>query len=123
MTFRALAPAEIDRAIDAYLASVSSESLDEAFPASGMTFSQIEQLAGRMGRRIACRLTERALDQQAATMPAEVACPQCGRVCRLTRHVRRLTTAVGEVTYHEPAGHCPTCRRDFFSGTNEPESR
>jgi hypothetical protein len=113
MPFLGPTPAEIDRLVDAALATQPVEELADVFPTS-MTFSQIEQLAARLGQRLTCRLTEQALAQQAATLSAEVACPQCGNVCRLTRHPRRLTTAAGQVTYHEPASHCESCRRDFF---------
>ena len=51
------------------------------------------------------------------------ACPQCQRVCRVTRHRRELITVDGRLTYSEPASHCETCRCDFFSGTCEPETR
>jgi len=87
------------------------------------TFADIEQLSLRIGRAVACQLSERALRKQAGDEPAETPCPQCGKACRMTRHTRRLITVAGEVAYEEPASHCGVCRRDFFSGTSEVASR
>ena len=116
MAFRPPTPAEIDRAVRAWMDSSlpSDTGLDSA-----ETFADIEQVSLRIGRAVACQLSERALRKQAADEPAESPCPQCGRTCRMTRHTRRLVTVAGEVAYDEPASHCGVCRRDFFSGTPE----
>ena len=116
MAFRPPTPAEIDRAVRAWMETSlpSGTGLDSA-----ETFADIEQVSLRIGRAVACQLSVRALRKQAADEPAESPCPQCGRTCRMTRHTRRLVTVAGEVAYDEPASHCGVCRRDFFSGTPE----
>jgi hypothetical protein len=119
MPFYPPTPAEIDRAVKAWLASSPPVATGLG---SAVTFSDIEQLATRIGRSVARQLTEQTLDEQAREQAAEVLCPQCGRACRVTRQTRHLITVPGEVCYDEPAGHCGSCRRDFFSGTYETAS-
>ena len=115
MPFYPPTPAEIDRAVKAWLADAPplAVGLDAA-----ETFTDIEQLATRLGRAMACQLTEQALHHQARDLADEAPCPQCGRTCRVTRHPRRLVTVPGEVSYAEPASHCVACRRDFFPGAS-----
>ena len=120
MAFRPTTPAEIDRAVRAWMDS--SPPLGTGLD-SAETFADIEQLSLRIGRAVACQLSERALHARAGAEPAEVPCPQCGRTCRRTRHTRRLVTVAGEVAYDEPAGHRVACRRDFFPGAAAPASR
>jgi hypothetical protein len=33
---------------------------------------------------------------------------------------RPLKVQGGQVQHHEPVGHCPDCRRDFFPPTDRP---
>jgi hypothetical protein len=120
MAFQPPTPADIDRAVKAWFAAGPPL-------ATGLggaeTFSEIEQLAARIGRSVACHVTEEALKEQAPEVGTETPCPQCGRACRMIRHSRRLITVSGDVWYAEPASHCETCRRDFFSGTGEAACR
>ena len=120
MAFRPPTPAEIDRAVRAWMETSlpAGTGLDSA-----ETFADIEPLSLRIGRAVACQLSERALREQIGDQPAETPCPQCGKICRVTRHTRGLLTVAGEVAYDEPASHCGVCRRDFFSGTSEVASR
>jgi len=119
MAFQPPTPADIDRAVKAWFAAAPPMATGLG---SAETFADIEQLAARIGRSVACHLTEQTLKEQAPEVGTEVACPQCGRACRMTRHTRRLVTVAGAVSYAEPASHCETCRRDFFSGTGEAAS-
>jgi hypothetical protein len=119
MAFQPPTPADIDRAVKAWLAAGPPLTIGLR---SAETFADIEQLTLRIGRAMACHLTEQALDQQADEMPDQTPCPTCGRHCRVTRHNRQLVTVAGVVSYHEPASHCESCRRDFFSGTDEAAS-
>lgn len=116
MAFQPSTPAEIDRAVKAWFAAAPPLATGLG---SAETFADIEQLAARIGRSVACHLTEAALQEHAPAVGAATPCPQCGRACRVTRHPRRLITVAGAVSYAEPASHCETCRRDFFSGTVE----
>lgn len=120
MPFQPPTPADIDRAVKAWLAAGPPMGTGLR---SAETFAEIEQLATRIGRSVACHLTEQALQEQATDVAAEAPCPQCGRTCRMTRHTRRLVTVAGKVSYAEPASHCESCRRDFFSRTCETPSR
>jgi hypothetical protein len=54
------------------------------------------------------------LEQQAQGLPEHQPCPACQRPCPVTREPRPLDCRGGSLTYHEPVGHCPACRRDFF---------
>jgi hypothetical protein len=119
MAFQPPTPADIDRAVKAWFAAASPLATGLG---SAETFADIEQLAARIGRSVACHLTEEALKEQAPAVGTEAPCPQCGRACRMTRHTRRLVTVAGAVSYAEPASHCESCRRDFFSGTVEAAS-
>jgi len=120
MAFQPSTHAEIDRAVKAWFAAAPPMATGLG---SAETFAEIEQLAMRIGRSVARHLTEEALKEQAPDVGTEALCPQCGRTCRMTCHTRRLVTVAGEVSYAEPASHCETCRRDFFSGTGETPSR
>jgi hypothetical protein len=126
MPFRPPTEADIQRAVNAFLASAADHPLDASFGTDqcpqGITFSQIEQLSHRLGKELARRLTQEALERKAKQLEATVACPQCQRSCRVTRHQREMITGDGRLTYSEPASHCGTCRRDFFSGTGGVET-
>jgi anaerobic selenocysteine-containing dehydrogenase len=119
MAFQPPTPADIDRAVKAWFAAAPPLATGLG---SAETFADIEQLAARIGRSVACHLTKEALQEQAPEVGTETPCPQCGRACRVTRHPRRLITVAGEVSYAEPASHCESCRRDFFSRTVETAS-
>jgi hypothetical protein len=55
------------------------------------------------------------LQRQADSLPPQHACPACGRLCPLTAEDRTVHVQGGlALPYHEPVGHCPDCRRDFF---------
>lgn len=119
MPFHAPSPAELDRIVEQVIPFIMDDPNNPLSSPLGLTFAQIEKLASRIGQHLAARLTERALDRHTeATQGAtpEVVCPKCQMRQRLTRKKRRVTTAAGEVEYHEPASHCADCRRDFFSG-------
>ena len=54
------------------------------------------------------------LEQQTQALATEQPCPACGRTCTVTYEDRPLAVQGGQLTPHEPACHCPDCRRDFF---------
>jgi hypothetical protein len=119
MPFRGPSPAELDRVVEQVLPLLMDDPNNPLSSPVGLSFAQIEQMSSRIAQRLAARLTERTLDRHSeATQAAtpEVACPKCLILNRLTRKKRRVTTAAGEIEYHEPASHCVDCRRDFFSG-------
>jgi hypothetical protein len=125
MPFRPPSDADVKRAVDAFLSTAANHPLDATFGKDDcpedISFTQIEQLSHRLGKQLALRLTEQALERQSQQFDDTAACPQCQRVCRIVRHQREMISVDGRLTYSEPACHCETCRRDFFSGTCDSE--
>ena len=60
------------------------------------------------------------LEQQTQTLGPQHPCPDCGRLCPVGREDRPLVGQGAQLTYHEPLGHCPDCRRDFFPPPHRP---
>ncbi len=60
MPFHPPTPAEIDRAVKAWFAAGPPLATGLG---SAETFAEIEQLAGRIGRAVACQVTEQALER------------------------------------------------------------
>lgn len=124
MPFRKTTQVDRDTAFQATASLWSEQSLNEWITAygldeEGLTFAQIEQRATEVGKAMTRRVTEQLLLQRRQKMPEEMACPQCGTASRVSTKKRSLTTLEGPISYPEPASHCFTCRRDFFSGTSE----
>lgn len=85
----------------------------EGAPAVGTLFSQIEDVGVQMGDAVARAVIQRAVERQAATIPATTC--RCGEPLKEpTVEPRVLITRRGEVGWNEPSGHCPRCRRAFF---------
>jgi hypothetical protein len=94
---------------------VARRALGESGPDQGLDFAAMEQLAAAA----AAGLTEGTLavlfERQAQALPKEQPCPDCGRLCPVGHEDRPLAVKGGtSVNLHEPACHCPDCRRDFF---------
>lgn len=124
MPFRKTTQADRDTALQATAHLWNEQSLTDLLAASGLddeglTFSQIEQRAREVGQAVTRRVAEELLLRRRKKMPTEMPCPQCGTSCRISTKKRDITTLDGPITYAEPAAHCFTCRRDFFSGTSE----
>jgi len=89
----------------------------EAFPGGpGLDVSlvEMEELAATASKAMVRGAIETLTSDQAQRMPEEAPCPICGRVCGLRARARPIKVRGGEATLEELAGHCPTCRRDFF---------
>jgi hypothetical protein len=89
--------------------------------AADLDFQAMEDLVAAA----AAGLTEGAfaalLQQQAQALPAERACPDCGRPCPVRSEGRPLTVRAGQtLPLAEPVCHCPDCRRDFFPPADAP---
>lgn len=83
--------------------------------AADLDFQAMEDLVAAA----AAGLTEGAfaalLQQQAQTLPDQLPCPDCGRLCPVGHEERDLTVRAGQtLRLAEPVCHCPDCRRDFF---------
>jgi hypothetical protein len=80
----------------------------------------LEEVADAAARGLLEGTLAALLHRQAQALPAEQPCPDCGRPCPVSREPRPLTCRDGTLTYHEPVGHCPACRRDFFPSAARP---
>jgi hypothetical protein len=87
---------------------------DEVGPELDLDADDIEQMAVVAARAVARGTIADLLERKAALLGPEQPCPTCRRPCAVRRQPRAIDFWGGEVTYAEPVGHCPACRRDFF---------
>jgi len=87
-----------------------------------MDFQAMEQVAAAAAAGLTEGTLGILLEQQAQTLGTEQPCPQCGRLCPVHYEDRPLTVQGGHLSLHEPVGHCPDCRRDFFPPADLPAS-
>jgi len=113
----------LDRIANEVMAALRKDHANPLENPHGMTFMDIERTANAIGKYVASRLTEQSLATHAADQPQQAPCPNCSRLCRLTRKKRTITTEDGDISYQEPAAHCVECRRDFFPDTPGIEDR
>jgi hypothetical protein len=86
-------------------------------------FAVMEQLAQAAAAGLVEGTLQCLLQRQADALGHEQACPACGQLCPLTDEDRTLHVRGGvDLLYHEPVGHCPDCRRDFFPPPATPAS-
>src|SRR4051812_23338739 len=94
---------------------VARRAFGDAGPGPDADLATLERVALAAARGLLDGTLATLLEQQAQTLPAESPCPQCGRPCPTHHEPRILVGTQGAaVDYHEPAAHCPACRRDFF---------
>ena len=89
---------------------------EEVGPELDLDADDIEQMAVVAARAVARGTIADLLERKAALLGPEQPCPTCPRPCDVRRQLRTIDFWGGEVTYAEPVGHCPACRRDFFLG-------
>jgi len=76
--------------------------------------STVESIAQAAAAGLVAGTLQTLLQRQADVLADPLACPACGRLCRLTYADRTVQVQAGiALPYHEPVGHCPDCRRDF----------
>ncbi len=84
-------------------------------------WDELEGPAVEVGDLVACQLLQTLLQEQAGEVGkgAEV-CPLCGaKLENKADESQPLQTRRGWVSWPQPVGRCPRCRRDFFpSGAN-----
>src|SRR5262249_2176374 len=93
---------------------VARRTFGDAGPGLDVDLLTLEEVANAAGRGLTEGTLTAVLEQQAQALPAAVPCPGCGHRCPVGREPRPLSGRGGTLTYREPVGHCPACRRDFF---------
>jgi hypothetical protein len=83
-------------------------------PGQDVDLATMEKIATTVARGLTEGTLTALLDQQVRKLPSEVACPECGRVCAVTREPRPLEGKSASITYSEAVAHYPDCHRDFF---------
>jgi hypothetical protein len=89
----------------------------EAFPDGpglDVTLADMEEFAVAASRALVKGAVETMTDSQGEQFGEEAPCPICGKMCSLKTVPRPVVVRGGDAMLHEPMGHCPTCRRDFF---------
>jgi len=86
----------------------------EPGPGTDIDFMAMEQIAAAASAGLTEGTLATLLEQQAQTLPAQQPCPDCGHLCPVGYQDRPLAVPGAQLTLHEPACHCPRCRRDFF---------
>lgn len=89
----------------------------------GTHFSDLEELSAQIGQAISRAIMDRALAEQAQTVPETAeTCGVCGTAVQTgpPGHPRTVTTTVGTVSWTEPERYCPKCRAAFFPSVPRP---
>src|SRR4051794_35257930 len=101
---------------------VSKRAFGDDGPGLDVDFRTFEQIATAAAHGLTEGTLQLLLQQQAAKLPAEQPCPECGRLCPTRSRTRPLTAQGAAVEQVERIAHCPDCRRDFFPPPDRPGS-
>ena len=94
---------------------VARRTFGDQGPGLDFDFTALEQVAAAAAAGLTEGTRATLLEQQANALGEQQPCPDCGRPCVLQRQTRPLHIDSGQqIEHHEPFGHCPDCRRDFF---------
>jgi hypothetical protein len=93
---------------------VARRALGESAPGEPIDLWAMERIAAAAAAGLTEGTLAVLLEQQAQTLGPQRPCPDCGRLCAVAHEDRPLAVQGGQLTPHEPACHCPDCRRDFF---------
>ena len=94
---------------------VARRAFGDSGPGLDVDLLALEQVADAAARGLTEGTLATLLQQQAQALPPQQPCPDCGQLCPVAHEGRPLATGHGgTLTYDEPLGHCPACRRDFF---------
>jgi hypothetical protein len=85
-------------------------------------YSEIEQSAHEMGRRLSRAIQREASVGTAADAGDWAPCPACGRSCRLAFKHRTVESVDGPTEICEPVGRCDRCERSFFPSAGSARS-
>jgi len=83
-------------------------------PGLDIDFDSIETMAVDVGQAVVRGAIEEALKTQLKLLGDHQPCPECSRACPVGKEARSIQVRGGTISYDEPVGHCPACRRDFF---------
>ncbi len=106
--------AGVERLAEGWGKVVARRVHEEVGPELDLDADDIERMAVTAARAVARSTIADLLERKAALLGPEQPCPTCRRPCEVRREPRTIDFWGGEVTYAEPVGHCPACRRDFF---------
>jgi hypothetical protein len=93
---------------------VSRRAYGDEGPGLDIDFDSIESLAVDVGQAVVRGAIEEALKTQLKLLGDHQPCPECSRACPVGKQSRSIQVRGGRISYDEPVGHCPVCRRDFF---------
>lgn len=99
---------------------------EQAFPGGvglDVDLWSMEEVAVAASRALVSGAIETMTAAQAEALESEVACPECGRSCRLDHRPRSIQVRGGPAKLNEPVAHCSACRRDFFPSAAGAEAR
>ena len=80
-----------------------------------MDFEAIETSVKSSAMNLAASILERFLNQDVSDYPSNHVSCSCGALARYRgHHLRRLTTAVGDIEYRRAYYYCDSCRQGWF---------
>ncbi|MGB7324715.1 MAG: hypothetical protein WBD31_07575 [Rubripirellula sp.] len=77
-------------------------------------YDQIESHSHAVGQQLSQLMQQTRVADVTAEHPPDVACPDCGKSCRVNTKARTVLSEDGPVQLIETIAHCTGCRRDFF---------
>lgn len=83
-------------------------------------YDQIELPAHALGQRFSRMVQSERAREVAASRVADVACPDCGRKCRVATKSREVHSQDGPLELLETVAKCRHCRRSFFPSAGCP---
>lgn len=114
---------EVREEVRRFVEQLRTKVYAQGHPDWGTLFSEIEELGVQIGDAVCREFVEQAVGQQACEdreCGREHRCPTCdGPLEPREPEPRPLLTRRGEVTWQEPQGYCPKCRKAFFPSVEE----
>jgi len=108
--------AEVKAELEAEAARLIEALLDWTEQTTAPNLMQIEDEVLKLRQQFAEKLAAAAVEQQPASAPLTVKCPQCGRAMhqKKKRQRRRVTSRVGGVALNRAYYYCDRCRVGLF---------
>ncbi len=102
---------------------VSRRAYGDEGPGLDLDFDSIESMAVDVGQAVVRGAIEEALKTQLKLLGDHQPCPRCARHSPVVTVPRTVQVRGGTISYDEPVGRCPACRRDFFPSPPELAAR